>query len=268
MAHKMVVEFEGKRYAVTEGSERAAIELLMSNNKGCFEKLDNPTDECKKCCIARHETELREALSVLENDWSERYRKQGEIMAGTARRNVRLEDEIAQLKKLKDGHIHEEARLNAENAKLKEEIETLKMLKDGHMQAAVEMQNEDKSDRLLIADLYACCRRMQMQLHDINAQTLCLESIAKEMKNPMLDKVKKNIEGYTECIYAEGGYLGFPPIVETIERAAVKLLELGETRHWSDYIGFDERMEDFEDQYGHLREKYAKIDAERKNESY
>lgn len=133
-----------------------------------------------------------------------------------------------------------------------------------------EKQEEEKrnAERLLIADLYACCRRMQMQLHDINAQTLCLETIAKEMKNPMLDKVKKNIEGYTECIYAEGGYLGFPPIVETIERAAVKLLELGETRHWSDYIGFDERMEDFEDQYGHLREKYAKIDAERKNESY
>lgn len=206
MAHKMVVEFEGKRYAVTEGSERAAIELLMSNNRGCFEKLDNPTDECKKCCIARHETELREALSVLENDWSERYKKQGELMAETAKRNVRLEDEIAQLKKLKDGHIHEEARLNTENAKLKEEIETLKMLKDGHMKAAVELQKEN-------AEAVGFFEWTVQHLDEDGTwkdtmYSRCAENIAREMvKNyqPMYpDKkfrlVKRSVGNYVEVV--------------------------------------------------------------------
>lgn len=88
-------------------------------------------------------------------------------------------------------------------------------------------------DAQLVRDLFACCRKMQRELHFINCQALAL----KEFQDPkMREKCIENIEGMTEFIYS--GADGFPSVVKTLECARDELKRQGEWWTWSDYVGF------------------------------
>lgn len=88
-------------------------------------------------------------------------------------------------------------------------------------------------DAQLVRDLFACCRKMQHELHFINGQAFAL----KELQDPkMREKCIENIEGMTEFIYK--GADGFPSVAKTLEDARAELQRQGEWRAWSDYVGF------------------------------
>jgi len=131
-----------------------------------------------------------------------------------------------------------------------------------------------KNDRELIANLYAIARAMQSELHHINSQCWALTGITEDLKTlapeqyKRIDRIRKNIDEMTRIIYdgeKVNGERLFPDVTETIERSAVRLIELGESRGWSDYIGWDDRLNDFAMRGSILVEKYGTAFAERKD---
>jgi hypothetical protein len=89
-------------------------------------------------------------------------------------------------------------------------------------------------DAQLVRDLFACCRKMQQELHFINGQCLAISTF--DDKKEMRDRCVGNIAGMTNYIY--NGATGFPDVAKTLAAARVELEGQGEWRAFSDYIGF------------------------------
>lgn len=105
------------------------------------------------------------------------------------------------------------------------------------------------NDTELIAALWGMVRHLQRRIHEINCQSWALDSFAKQSNNANIIKIAQNITEYTECIYesekADDGTVYFETPTDILEQAAVRLVEHGWTKHWSDYVGWDERSNDF-----------------------
>ena len=108
------------------------------------------------------------------------------------------------------------------------------------------------NDTELIAALWGMVRHLQMELHAINGQAWAFMGHEKVVENDYLMKIGQNIDGMTECIYKDAkskdGTLLFKTPTEILERGAVRLIQLGWKTGWSDYVGWDARLQDFADQ--------------------
>lgn len=108
------------------------------------------------------------------------------------------------------------------------------------------------NDTELIAALWGMVRHLQQEIHAINGQALALGTNEKSKADPFLSKLADNINGMTECIYndevSKDGTLLFKKPTEILERGAVRLIQLGWKTSWSDYVGWDDRLQDFEEQ--------------------
>lgn len=89
-------------------------------------------------------------------------------------------------------------------------------------------------DPQLVRDLFACCRKMQMELHHVSVQALAIQTFIDDRK--MVEKCASNIDSFTAYIYR--GQDGFPNVATTLEETRAALLECGEWQNWSDYVGF------------------------------
>ena len=95
-------------------------------------------------------------------------------------------------------------------------------------------------DPQIVRDLFAAGRKMQMELHAINAQCFALRTQAAKLKDEGVDRMFKyieNIEADTEYIYK--GCEGFPSVAQTLEACSSVLQASGEWKEFSDYTGFD-----------------------------
>ena len=108
------------------------------------------------------------------------------------------------------------------------------------------------NDTELIAALWGMVRHLQQEIHAINGQAWALGTNEKIKADPFLSKLADNINGMTESIYndevSKDGTLLFKKPTEILERGAVRLIQLGWKTSWSDYVGWDDRRQNFEDQ--------------------
>ena len=108
------------------------------------------------------------------------------------------------------------------------------------------------NDTELIAALWGMVRHLQQEIHSINCQAWAIGDRETVKADPHVSKCVQNIDGYTQCIYedekAKDGTLLFKKPTEILERGAVRLIQLGWKTGWSDYVGWDDRRQDFAEQ--------------------
>ena len=114
-----------------------------------------------------------------------------------------------------------------------------------------EKMNDKKptNDTELIAALWGMVRHLQNEIHAISGQAWAISKSESVKADPHVSKCVQNIDGYTNCIYedtkAKDGTLLFKKPTEILERGAVRLIQLGWKTGWSDYVGWDDRRQDF-----------------------
>ena len=108
------------------------------------------------------------------------------------------------------------------------------------------------NDTELIAALWGMVRHLQTEIHAISLQLWAISKSESINADPHVSKYMQNIDDYTNCIYedkkAKDGTLLFKKPTEILERGAVRLIQLGWKTSWSDYVGWDDRRQDFAEQ--------------------
>lgn len=103
-----------------------------------------------------------------------------------------------------------------------------------------------KNDTELIAALWGQVRHLQNQLHHVNTQAWAMSGREEVKNSKYLSMIAKNIDELTRCVYeterAKDGTVLFPDPSDVLKRAAVRLVQLGWTTGWSDWIGWDDRQ--------------------------